>query len=86
MASKTASNIPTSADHLIKLKLVKEISLMSEVFKEAIVNIEVEENFLAELEAKKLKVSCLKKDHREHKEDKVAQTHNQWMIKSCNFS
>ncbi|RYR59132.1 hypothetical protein Ahy_A05g024970 isoform B [Arachis hypogaea] len=72
MASKTTSNIPTSelqglnpafsVDHLIKLKLAKEISLVSEAFKEAIVNIEVEEKFLAELEAKKLKVSCLKKD------------------------
>ncbi|KAL4373700.1 hypothetical protein AHAS_Ahas05G0108000 [Arachis hypogaea] len=51
-----------SVDHLIKLKLAKEISLVSEAFKEAIVNIEVEEKFLAELEAKKLKVSCLKKD------------------------
>ncbi|XP_057758386.1 uncharacterized protein LOC130979052 [Arachis stenosperma] len=64
----------TCVDPLIKLKLVKEISLVSEAFKEAIVNIEVEEKFLAELEAKKLKVSCLKKDYREHKEDKVAQT------------
>ena len=61
-----------SIDQLIKLKLVEEIPLVSEAFKEAKGNIEEADKFFAELEAKKLKVPSLKKEFSELK-DKVAQ-------------
>ncbi|KAG4983123.1 uncharacterized protein LOC114370895 [Glycine soja] len=61
-----------SVDQLFKLKLVEQVPLAGEAFVEAKENIEEVNNFLADLEAKKLKVPSLKKEYNELK-DKIGQ-------------
>lgn len=60
-----------SVDQLIKLKLVEEMPLVIEAFQEAKRNMEEADKFFADLEAKKLKVPCLKNEYNELK-DRVA--------------
>ncbi|KAF1861338.1 hypothetical protein Lal_00014064 [Lupinus albus] len=72
LASQLRKDPSLSVDQLIKLKLVEEMLLLSEAFVEAKGDMVEADKFFAELEAKKLKVPCLKNEYNELK-DKVAQ-------------
>ncbi|TKY53621.1 hypothetical protein E2542_SST25158 [Spatholobus suberectus] len=72
LASRVREDPSLSVDQLFKLKLVEQVPLAGEAFLEAKGNYEEADKFLADLEAKKLKVPSLKKEYNELK-DKVAQ-------------
>ncbi|TKY71169.1 hypothetical protein E2542_SST07464 [Spatholobus suberectus] len=72
LASQIRKDPNLSVDQLAKLKLVEQIPLVSEAFLEAKENVEEADKFLADLEAKKVKVPSLKNEYNELK-DKVAQ-------------
>lgn len=71
LASQVREDPSLSIDQLVKLKLVEQVPLAGEAFLEAKGNIEEADRFLADLEAKKLKVPSLKNEYNEIKE-KVA--------------
>ncbi|KAG4909719.1 hypothetical protein AAZX31_20G069900 [Glycine max] len=72
LAAQIREDPSLSVDQLFKLKLVEQVPLASEAFLEAKKNIEEVDNFLADLEAKKLKVPSLRKEYNELK-DKIGQ-------------
>ncbi|KAK7308049.1 hypothetical protein VNO77_41640 [Canavalia gladiata] len=72
LASQIRKDPSLSVDEVVKLKLVEQFPLVTEAFLEAQGNIDEADKFFADLEAKILKVSCLKNEYKELK-DEVSQ-------------
>ncbi|KAF9673722.1 hypothetical protein SADUNF_Sadunf10G0053700 [Salix dunnii] len=68
ITSKLLKDPTLSAEQLVKLKLIEEIPLFSEVFVESRQTIEQVNNFFGTLEANKVKVNSLRNEYNELKE------------------
>lgn len=72
LVSQVHKDTNLSVDQLVELKLVEQISLLSDAYLEAKGKFKEAQKLLADLEEKKLKVSSLKNEYIELK-DKVTQ-------------